>query len=247
MQNNNYYSQAAVNRRRRLRRKKIVKRRIFLCAVTAFFAALAIGIAVLIYSIVSPNRYDSGFVPSPFGSNLSKRVTLAKDLEMPDWVDVQLIHKHTTARTGKYLTDIKDIVIHYVGNPDTSAQNNRDYFDKADTTVSSHFVVGLNGEVIQCVPIYEKSAASNNRNKDTISVEVCHPDSSGKYAEPTYDSLINLIAFLCNNFSLDENDVIRHYDITGKICPKYYVENEDAWETLKEDVKEKLDEYEEKN
>ena len=161
---------------------------------------------------------------------------------MPEWVDVQLIHKHTTARTGINLKDIKNIVIHYVGNPNTAAQNNRDYFDKADTTVSSHFIVGLNGEIIQCVPIYEKSAASNERNKDTISIEVCHPDDSGKYNDKTYESVIKLIAYLCENFSLDENDIIRHYDITGKICPKYYVENEDAWETLKEDVKEKLDE-----
>ena len=61
----------------------------------------------------------------------------------------------------------------------------------------------------------------------------------------TYQSVIKLVAFLCKNFSLDENDIIRHYDITGKICPKYYVEHEDAWETLKEDVKESLDEYEE--
>ena len=122
-------------------------------------------------------------------------------------------------------------------------QNNREYFDKWDTKVSSHFVVGLEGEIIQCVPLYEKSAASNNRNKDTISIEVCHPDESGKYNEATYESVVKLTAWICNQFSLDENDIIRHYDITGKICPKYYVEHEDAWENLKNDVKEKLEEY----
>ena len=31
--------------------------------------------------------------------------------------------------------------------------------------------------------------------------------------------------------------VIRHYDVTGKICPKYYVEHEDAWDTFIDDVK----------
>jgi len=35
--------------------------------------------------------------------------------------------------------------------------------------------------------------------------------------------------------------VIRHYDITGKICPKYFVENEDAWKQFKSDVKAVLD------
>ena len=48
-------------------------------------------------------------------------------------------------------------------------------------------------------------------------------------------------AWLCEKFSLTEEDVIRHYDITGKICPKYFVENEDAWKQFKSDVKAVLD------
>jgi N-acetylmuramoyl-L-alanine amidase CwlA len=36
---------------------------------------------------------------------------------------------------------------------------------------------------------------------------------------------------------LTEEDVIRHYDITGKICPKYFVDDEDAWMQFKTDVK----------
>ncbi len=130
-----------------------------------------------------------------------------------------------------------------MGNPGTTAQNNRDYFDKLDTTVSSHFVVGLEGEIIQCIPLYERSAASNERNPDTISIEVCHPDDTGKFNDETYESVIKLASWICNEFSLDETDIIRHYDITEKICPKYYVDNEDEWDELKRDVKEKLDEY----
>lgn len=228
--------------RRRLRRRRIAIRRFIICLLTVLVAGIVVGLSVFIYGLFNPKVYDDGFVPSPFGTNISKRVTKAKELVLPDWVDVQLIHKHNTARSGIQLTDIKNIVIHYVGNPNTTAQNNRDYFDKADTTVSSHFVVGLEGEIIQCVPLWEKSAASNERNKDTISIEVCHPDDTGKYSDVTYESVVRLSAYLCEKFSLDEKDIIRHYDITGKICPKYYVENEDAWDTLKEDVKEKLDE-----
>ena len=33
------------------------------------------------------------------------------------------------------------------------------------------------------------------------------------------------------------DQVIRHYDVTGKICPKYYVEHEDAWKKFIRDVK----------
>ncbi len=173
----------------------------------------------------------------------TKKVEKAREIQLPEWVDGQIIHKHTTARTGILLEDINNIVVHYVGNPNTTAKNNRDYFDKPTTTVSSHFIVGLQGEVIQCVPIYERSAASNHRNKDTISIETCHPDESGKFNKDTYNSLVKLTAYLCYQFDLSENDVIRHYDVTGKICPKYYVENEDEWEIFKKDVGKAIDDY----
>lgn len=234
---------AAFAERRRQRRRRIVKRRILAGIITVFFTLSIIFGGIFIYKIFFPEEFDSGFIPTPYGKNVSDKVEKAEELILPDWVDVQLINIHSTARTGIKLTDIKNIVIHYVGNPGTTAQNNRDYFNKTDTSVSSHFVVGLEGEVIQCVPLYEKSAASNERNKDTISIEVCHPDKSGKFNNKTYSSLIKLTAYLCNEFSLDETEVIRHYDITEKICPKYYVENGDAWEQMKNDIKECLDEY----
>lgn len=165
------------------------------------------------------------------------KVELLEKAEIPDWVDVQLIHKHNTARSGKKLDDVKNIVVHYVGNPGTSAQNNRDYFDKDSTEVSSHFVIGLEGEIIQCLPLYERSAASNHRNHDTISIEVCHPDETGEFSDATYASLIKLSAWLLEVAELDAEDIIRHYDITGKLCPLYYVEHEDAWKTFIKDVK----------
>lgn len=173
----------------------------------------------------------------------NNKVQKAKETEIPEWVDKQIIHKHSTARTGILLDDIKNIVIHYVGNPNTSAKNNRDYFNKPSTGVSSHFIVGLSGEVIQCVPIHERSAASNDRNKDTLSIETCHPDESGKFNQATYNSLVKLTAYLCYQFDLKQDDVIRHYDVTGKICPKYYVENEDEWENFKKDVGKAIDDY----
>lgn len=159
----------------------------------------------------------------------------AKTLVCPDYVDKQFIHTGL-ARTGVKLIEINNIVIHYTGNPASTAENNRDYFNKLDTDVCSHFVVGLDGEIIQCVPIDEKSSASNNRNLDTISIEVCHPDSNGKFNENTYDSLVKLTAWLCENSGLNSSDVIRHYDITGKECPKYYVKNQSAWDKLINDI-----------
>lgn len=192
------------------------------------FALAAVILSAVLYQL---------FIPD------TKRVEKAQELVLPEWVEEQLIHKHTTARTGIVLEDINNIVIHYVGNPNTTAENNRNYFDNPTTTVSSHFVVGLQGEIIQCVPIYERSAASNHRNKDTISIETCHPDESGKFNEATYNSLVKLTAYLCYEFDLKVDDVIRHYDVTGKICPKYYVENESEWNNFKKDVEKAIDDY----
>ena len=221
--------------KQRKRRRKIMIRRIFILSVLALFLICSIGIYTLAKNIFHQE-------PKPAQAEKINRVEIEKELQMPEWVDIQLIDKNASARDGRKLRDIKNIVIHYVGNPMTTAQNNRDYFNKPDTEVCSHFVVGLEGEIIQCVPIYERSVASNHRNKDTISIEVCHTDETGKFNEETYQAVIKLVTYLCNHLSLDETDVIRHYDITGKNCPKYYVENEDKWEALKENLKEALNE-----
>lgn len=168
------------------------------------------------------------------------KVVDISQVDYPSYVDQQFIKKDGHSRTGRDIRRVKDIVIHYVGNPGSTAQANRDYFDSSKSSVSSHFVVGLQGEVIQCVPLDEHSSASNNRNKDTISIEVCHPYENGKFNDVTYDRVVELTAWLCEEFGLDEKDVIRHHDITGKLCPLYYVEHEDAWEQMRNDIKQEL-------
>ena len=154
----------------------------------------------------------------------------------PDWVDQQIIKVDGDSRRGVMLEGVRNIVIHYVGNPGTTAQQNRDYYANPSSEVSSHFVIGLKGEIIQCIPLHERSSASNHRNKDTISIEVCHPDESGKFTDETYDSLVKLTVWLCEVCGLDSSDIIRHYDITGKQCPLYFVTHENVWERFKKDV-----------
>jgi len=176
-------------------------------------------------------------------SNTQKKEDLGHPLSMfdfesivvPDYVEVQLID-NPFARSGKKLDRINGIVIHYVGNPNTTAQNNRNYFNDIKTKVCSHFIIGLNGEIIQCLPLDERSAASNERNRDTFSIEVCHPDESGKFNLETYNSLKKLTFWLCETFKLKTDKIIRHYDVTGKICPKYYVDNPDQWEEFKKEI-----------
>ena len=161
------------------------------------------------------------------------------DASEPD-LDVQLLDVNPYSRPGIQSNGITGIVIHYTANPGSTAQENRDYFNglqySHETSASSNFIVGLDGEIIQCVPTWEVAYASNDRNYDTVSIEVCHPDESGKFTDATYRSLVQLTAWLCVKFNLTSEDVIRHYDVTGKNCPKYFVEHEDAWGTFKENV-----------
>ena len=166
-------------------------------------------------------------------------------VRLPDYVTADYLVKNEWSRPGTPLTKINGVVIHYVGNPGTSAQANRNYFNglalSHETSASAHFVVGLKGEVIACVPLTEVAYASNERNADTVSIEVCHPDETGEYSAVTYERVVELTAWLCGTFDLDvQEDVIRHYDVTGKICPKYYVEHPEAWEQLKADVEAKM-------
>ncbi len=155
-------------------------------------------------------------------------------------IDVQLLSVNEWSRPGIKVDSIDKIVVHYLGNPKTSAQENRDYFESLknlqDTYMSANYVVGTEGEIIQCVPDGEVAWASNKANYYSISVENCHRDESGKFTEATYWSDVHLVAYLTEKYDLGRDDIIRHYDVTGKDCPKWYVEHPDEWEQFKDDV-----------
>ena len=165
-----------------------------------------------------------------------------EDIILPDYVERDYLLVNPFSRPGTPLEEVNAVVLHYVGNPGTTAKANRDYFNtlalgRDGTYASSHFVVGLEGEVIQCIPLTEVAYASNHRNSDTVAIEVCHPDDTGEFSPETYARAVELTAWLCREFRLDPaEDVIRHYDVTGKECPRYYVANPAAWEQLKLDV-----------
>ncbi len=175
-----------------------------------------------------------------------KQFALAKEtpqvraaIEAPEY-DVELLTVNEYSRPGIALDHVNGIVIHYTANPGSTAMQNRDYFeglkDSHITKASSHFIVGLEGEIVQCIPTSEIAYASNSRNSDTIAIECCHESEDGKFNQKTYDSLVHLTAWLCQKFNLTAEDVIRHYDVTGKKCPLYFVEHEDAWEQFRQDV-----------
>ena len=173
---------------------------------------------------------------------LRDRGPQAEDVPVPEYVEKDYLTVNPYSRPGEPLEKINGVVIHYVGNPGTTAHANRNYFESLasgleNAYASSHFIVGLEGEVIQCVPLTEIAYASNTRNGDTVSIEVCHPDETGEFSPVTYQRTVELTAWLCREFRLGPSqDIIRHYDVTGKICPKYYVDNPEAWDGFRADV-----------
>lgn len=165
---------------------------------------------------------------------------IPENIVLPDYIIEDLLPVNEYSRCGDKLTQVNGVVIHYVGNPKTTAWQNVNYFrnlaTSGETSASSNLVVGMDGEVRLCVPLNEVAYCSNERNQDTISIEFCHPDETGEPTEATYESLVKLTAWLCDLYGLSADDVIRHYDVIEKECPRYFVENEAAWEQFKADV-----------
>lgn len=220
---------------------------------------LVIAISILffgyMYVCVCVGRYELGAL-SMFAKVVSRVERIENNITQTETqignveIKERFLSVNEYSRPGRKLENVTNIVIHYTGNPGTTAEANRNYFQSlaydGSNYASAHFVVGLEGEVVQCIPLDEQAFATRTRNIDTIGIEVCHPDAEGKFSDVTYQTVIDLTAELCKQYGLTENDVIRHYDVTGKICPKYYVMNEDAWRTMIEDIGIKLEQIEER-
>lgn len=158
---------------------------------------------------------------------------------------VLLLTPNPYSRPQTAIKKVNSLVIHWVANPGSSAVENRDYFESLSDgngrSASAHFIIGLDGEIVQCIPISEMAYACKDRNVDTLSIECCHPDEDGKFNDATYYSLVDLAGWLCVRLNLSPQDILRHYDVTGKDCPKYYVVHDESWQSLKNDIQARYD------
>lgn len=227
------------------KKKKLTRRQkrnlhvlIFVVCAAALIAMLYTGISALKYAREREDAQRMALIAQEQASSGSGPARWEQ--EGAPYIDVQLLTPNEYSRPQIGIDNVNYIAIHYTANPGSTAQANRDYFENLsythETKVSSHFVVGLDGEVIQCIPTSEMSYATNSRNVDSVSIECCHMDESGAFQDATYQSVVKLAAWLCTRFGLTEENVIRHYDVTGKSCPKYYVDYPEAWEQMKLDI-----------
>ena len=213
-------------RRRRRRRKKIRK-----YAILAGLAIILILFLLVVIKLISWifSGTDDGLIKKVGDISVTQKLLTVNDFTRP----------------GTELAKVEKIIIHYTGREiGSSAMAQRDRYEAkkdshnaTDVRESMHFIVGSDGEIVQCIPVTEACYASKGDNSRGLSVEFCNIAADGSMSKETYKSLVTLVGYLCKEYKLSPEDaVVRHNDITGADCPKFFVDNEEAWTKFKADV-----------
>jgi N-acetylmuramoyl-L-alanine amidase CwlA len=162
-------------------------------------------------------------------------------------VDAVKITGFKQAGSGNYragrTAPIRYIVVHYTANKGDTAKNNADYFARATTKTSAHYFVDEK-EVWQSVremdTAYHCGAKTYKhpfcRNGNSIGVEMCLLDKSGNIRPGTIDTALSVVRQLMAAYDIPIDRVLRHYDVTGKNCPRPMVENPQLWEDFKKEL-----------
>lgn len=142
---------------------------------------------------------------------------------------------HSGRNCGQRTEKIQYIVIHYTGSEGTAA-NNVSYFNGGNRGASAHYFVGQNGEIREyCDPVKwyawhcGGSLESSHHpyygkctNRNSIGIEICthYNGSAWTFTADAVNSAVELTKYLMQKFSVPADRVIRHWDVTGKSCPR---------------------------
>ncbi len=163
--------------------RRDTRRRVLLAAMALvlFLSGFISGCCVGRAHGSSPANSESG---ADVSGSKQQKSNIPASITLPNYVKEDLLPVNEYSRCGDKLQRVNAVVIHYVGNPNTTAWQNRSYFANlattGETSASSNLIVGLEGEALLCVPLDEVAYCSNDRNHDTISIEFCHPGTDGK-------------------------------------------------------------------
>lgn len=232
-------------RKATIKRVKAVKRvlkLVLLYIIMVAFCVTGIWLTVVLYDHYKGKPSGGASLPPQSSQNneaQTEAVAKLQNVTLPTDVSAKIIDIGL-ARTGAKLSDFKGIVVHCVGIPGATADERHDYYAATDSSVSSHFVVGLDGKTIMCVPLDEQANITGARNADTISIEYCHTTVDGLMSVDTYNVLVDLCAAILKGADLNTDSLLRHYDATEAQCPPYYVSHEDKWEKFKSDVADRM-------
>ena len=184
-------------------------------------------------------------------------------------IDDNLLTINEYSRSGKKLKEVLAIVLHYTANSGASALANRNYFESRklgkDGYGSAHYIVGLNGEVIRCVPddevafhcgtskldpksgkIYTDYARekfgdyclpTSSPNNCTIGIEMCNIDDNGHFSIETWQSTEQLVVKLLSDNNLKIENITTHEQIVGwKTCPLLFHNHPEEFERFKQET-----------
>lgn len=134
------------------------------------------------------------------------------------------------------------IVIHYTGDCGASADRLSLFFNntaagmfknaKNPINTSCNYIVGWDGKIIRKAKDNQMTYSVSNYNIGTIAIEVCYNTATGEFSEEAIEALGELVPYLQDAYNIDADHVVRHYDLTRKQCPLYYVD-EAKWKNLK--------------
>lgn len=145
---------------------------------------------------------------------------------------------------------VKYLVIHYVGAPGNAAANAKYYGNTKGINASAHYFVGHGPSPEVWASVAEADTAwhvgcktgykhAECRNENSIGVELCcHQDGVGNwyFDKETVDMAVGLCRDIVARYNIPPERVLRHYDVTGKVCPAPFVHDAGAWENFKERV-----------
>lgn len=165
---------------------------------------------------------------------------------MSDLVINKMITSKNRSVSNRGVGKIKYLVKHYVGATGGALANCK-HFRDTYRGASAHYFVGHNGEIWQCVEDKDvawhvgakKYKHKYCRNSNSIGIELCvRKDASGRwyYTEATKKAAIELFAFLMKEYNIPISNVLRHYDVTGKVCPEPDVSSVPIWDTFKAEL-----------
>lgn len=149
---------------------------------------------------------------------------------------------------------IKYIVWHFTANDGDTDESNAKYFKRKNIKASAHYFVDDDSITISVPDTYVAWSVGGSRysdykltggaslykictNTNSISIELCDTIKDGKYnaSEKTIENAIELTRKLMKKYNIPIQNVIRHFDVTGKKCPLYLVNNTE-WNKVKKRI-----------
>ena len=124
------------------------------------------------------------------------------------------------------------IVIHYSGGACVSAETlARCLINNNANNVSANYCVDEK-DIICTIPPGYMSFGVTGHNEHIINIETCFKDPAGRFELDTIANLRRVVKKCMRDFGIPPENVVRHYDLTNKKCPWYYVDNPKEWTRL---------------